>query len=80
VLAEGGVIGYTAFLGALAALASFSIGARGTNEWQRFARRLALPLAIYWIVLSLAQFPLGTTIVRGLLVHFAAICAAWSER
>jgi hypothetical protein len=74
VLAEGGVLGYAAFAAVLGALASLSFKATAP-----FARRLALPLAVYWAVLSLAQFPLETTVVRSLLVHFAALCAAWSE-
>ncbi len=73
VLAEGGVIGYLAFLAVLIALGSISLRGERAN----FARRLALPLAVFWVVLSLAQFPLETTVVRSLLVHFAALCVAW---
>jgi len=76
VLAEGGVVGYAAFAAVMIVLASLSFRAPKTAT---FARRLALPLAVYWVVLSLAQFPLETTVVRSLLVHFAALCAAWSE-
>lgn len=79
VLAEGGLVGYAAFvviLGALAAI-SLRIPAGAWTERAQFARRLALPLAVFWIILSLAQFPLETPVVRGLLVHFAALCAAW---
>jgi O-antigen ligase len=81
-LAEGGLVGYTAFialLGALAAL-SFTAAHPESDAWQRFAHTLALPLAVFWVVLSLAQFPMETTVVRTLLVHFAALCAGWSNR
>src|SRR5207244_4449739 len=55
VLAEGGVLGYAAFASVIIALGSLSFRAPKTAT---FARRLALPLAIYWRVLSLAPFPL----------------------
>jgi O-antigen ligase len=70
-LAEGGVVGYAAFVTLLAALAMLSFRRGG------FVRRLALPLAVFWLVLSIAQFPLESTVVRMLLVHFAALCVGW---
>ena len=78
-LAEGGVIGYAAFVGLLAALGylSFTIPRDASDLRLRFARRMALPLAIFCVVFSLAQFPMETTVVRGLLVHFAALCIGW---
>jgi len=81
VLAEGGILGYFAFASLLGALASISFTkpAYPTDARQRFARRLALPLVVFWIVLSFAQFPLETTVVRGLLVHMAALCVGWRE-
>lgn len=78
-LAEGGIIGYGAFVALIAALGtlSFTIPA-GAPDWrQRFAHQLALPLAVFWIVLSLAQFPMETTVVRTLVVHLAALCVGW---
>jgi O-antigen ligase len=78
-LAEGGVPAYllfVAFLVMLGAISLRNVGA-GAPPTQRFAMLLALPLAVLWVVLSLAQFPLETTVVRMLLVHFAALCAAW---
>jgi len=78
-LAEGGIIGYGAFvalIGALGAL-SFTIPANAADWRQRFAHQLALPLAVFWIVLSLAQFPMETTVVRTLVVHLAALCVGW---
>jgi hypothetical protein len=38
---------------------------------------MALPLAVFWVMLSIAQFPLESTAVRMILVHCAALCAAW---
>jgi O-antigen ligase len=78
-LAEGGLIGYAAFLALLAALGylSFSIPRDVVDSRLLFARRLALPLAIFCAVFSIAQFPIETTVVRSLLVHFAALCIGW---
>jgi O-antigen ligase len=78
VLAEGGVPGYVLFVAIAATLAAISLTktADAPRE-RRFAMSLALPLAAIWLTLSLAQFPLETTAVRMLLVHFAALCAAW---
>lgn len=78
-LAEGGVIGYASFLGLLAAFGflSFTIPRDASDPRLRFARQLAMPLAIFCVVFSLAQFPLETTAVRSLLVHFAALCIGW---
>lgn len=72
VLAEGGVAGYGVFLAMLIALASISF-----TSSNAFARNMALPLAVFWAVLSIAQFPLETTVVRGLMIHLAALCVAW---
>ncbi len=79
VLAEGGAIGYALFLALIATLGAISLRRRSTDlsPPQRFALYLALPLAVLWAVLSLAQFPIETTAVRMLIVHFAALCAAW---
>lgn len=79
VLAEGGVPGYLIFVALAAMLGAISRrGLRaGDSAPQRFAVLLALPLAVLWLVLSLGQFPLETTAVRMLIVHFAALCAGW---
>lgn len=78
-LAEGGVIGYSAFVALIGALGtlSFTIPASAPDWRQRFAHQLALPLAVFWIVLSVAQFPMETTVVRTLVVHLAALCVGW---
>ncbi|HSY49291.1 MAG TPA: O-antigen ligase family protein [Thermoanaerobaculia bacterium] len=78
-LAEGGLIGYGVFLVLIGALGylSFKIPASAPGWKQRFAHHLALPLAVFWIVLSVAQFPMETTVVRALVVHLAALCVGW---
>jgi O-antigen ligase len=70
VLAETGALGYAGFLALFAMLAAISFRSNG------LARRLALPLAVFWFVLSIAQFPLETTVVRTILIQLAALCAA----
>ena len=82
VLAETGAAGYLVFLSLLLGLAAISLRASNDHStWQgTLAHRLALPLAVFWIVLSLAQFPLQTTVVRSLLLHLAALCVGWRRR
>jgi len=77
-LSEGGLLGGLTFVALLAFLGATSFRPANTPR-QRFARSLALPLAVLWAVLSLAQFPLESTVVRGLLMHLAAICVGWRE-
>lgn len=79
VLAEGGVIGYAAYVAVLVAIGSLSFVPRVRTLSQRaqFARNLAFPLAVGCALLSLPQFPLETAIVRGVLIHFGAVIAAW---
>jgi len=78
-LAEGGVIGYLCFLALLTALASIWFEPpRATRDARaEFARRLAMPLVVFVFVLSIAQFPIETTVVRSLIVHLAALCVGW---
>jgi O-antigen ligase len=78
-LAEGGIIGYGAFLALTGALGylSFTIPPAAPDWRRRFAHHLALPLAVFWIVLSIAQFPMETTVIRALVVHLAALCVGW---
>jgi O-antigen ligase len=79
VLAEGGVVGYALFLTCVILLASISWRQRigDAPPPAKFALLLALPLAVLWLVVSIAQFPLETTAVRMIIVHFAALCATW---
>jgi O-antigen ligase len=81
-LAEGGIIGYAAFIALMAALGfvSFTIPRDAPDAQQQFARRLALPLAIFCALFALAQFPIETTVVRAIFVHFAALCVAWRTK
>jgi len=76
-LAESGVPGYLIFIALLVMLGAISLRRGDDSPPQRFATLLALPLVVLWFVLSLAQFPIETTAVRMLIVHFAALCAAW---
>jgi len=78
-LAEGGILGYAAFVMLLVGLAaiSFAIPHDESDPHIRFARRLAITLAVFWAVASLAQFPMESTVVRSLLVHLAALCVGW---
>jgi hypothetical protein len=34
-------------------------------------------LAVFLVVLSFAQFPMETTVIRALVVHLAALCVGW---
>jgi O-antigen ligase len=79
VLAETGLPGYAFAVSLLAALGLISIRRRNEEGDARthFALRLAMPLAVFWAVLSIAQFPLETAVVRSVLVHLAAVCAGW---
>lgn len=76
-LAETGAPGYAIFLAILGTLGAISFRRSADSPAQRFAMLLALPLAVLWFVLSLAQFPIETTAIRMLIVHFAALCIAW---
>jgi len=78
-LAEGGIIGYGAFLALIGSLGflSFTIPPTAPDWRRRFAHHLALPLAVFWIVLSIAQFPMETTVIRALVVYLAALCVGW---
>lgn len=78
-LAESGVPGYLLFIALLLLLGGISLrfDVVDAPPRQRFAMLLALPLVVLWVVLSLAQFPIETTVVRMLIVHFAALCVAW---
>jgi len=76
-LAESGVPGYLIFIALLVTLGAISLRRADDSPPRRFATLLALPLVVLWFVLSLAQFPIETTAVRMLIVHFAALCAAW---
>jgi O-antigen ligase len=79
-LAEGGIFAYGLSLAALAALSTISFRRRERDKHDTrydFARLLALPLAVTFFVLALAQFPLELTAVMSQFLFFAALCVAW---
>lgn len=80
VLAETGVPGYLLFLSALALLASISFRRRGaTDQGGRFARVFALPAAVSFGVLTLAQFPMQLTAPMVPALYLSALCFAWTD-
>lgn len=80
VLAETGAIGYLLFLAAIAAVAWMSAQrASSGGDRREFTRILALPLAIEFCLLALAQFPLELTAVISQFIFLAALCAAWID-
>ena len=79
VLAESGVPGYLILLAVLVALARFSRGDADDDDRAAFAKLLALPIAVEFFVLALAQFPLELTAVLSQFVFLAALCVAWRE-
>lgn len=79
-LAETGLPGYLMFLAALALLAMVSFR-RAENDDPRvqFARSFALPAAVTFAVLALAQFPLQLTAPMVPTLYLAALCFAWTQ-
>ncbi|HYO76581.1 MAG TPA: O-antigen ligase family protein [Thermoanaerobaculia bacterium] len=82
-LAVAGAPGYALFLGGAILLASISFRRRDEreerNENREFARLLGLPLAVGFLVVTLAQFPLELASATRVLLHLAAVCRVWSE-
>lgn len=79
-LAQSGVPGYALFLAGFVLLGRISRRPEGLSEEARFARYLALPMAIGFGVLALAQFPLELAAPLHTLVYYAAAALAWSNR
>ena len=81
VLAETGVPGYAIFIATIVALATLSRRRPSAvaDDRSKFTRLLALPLAVEFFVLALAQFPLEITAVLSQFIFLAALCAAWVE-
>ena len=81
-LAVTGLPGYAIFVVAVVLLARVSRKRQDAEDETglrpRFARTLALPLAVAFTVSALAYFPLEMTAVAGVMLHFAAICRAWA--
>jgi len=53
---------------------------RRVRERKTLAELLALPLAVEFAILALAQFPLELTAVSSPFFFLAALCVAWSGR
>ncbi|HVT04824.1 MAG TPA: O-antigen ligase family protein [Thermoanaerobaculia bacterium] len=83
VLAETGLPGYVILLSALVMLGSISLRRRdeeptGRGESRTFiSRLLALPLAVGFFVLALAQYPLQLASATAILLFLTAACFAW---
>lgn len=83
VAAEAGFPGWILYMTALSWLGSrsFAKGASGIDDERvSLARTLALPLAVAFGVLTLAQFPLQLAATRVTILFLAALCVAWSSR
>ncbi|HEU4888613.1 MAG TPA: O-antigen ligase family protein [Thermoanaerobaculia bacterium] len=83
VLAETGLPGYLMFLAALVLLALVSLrrndGADPDDPRIQFARVFALPAAVSFGVLTLAQFPMQLTAPMVPAIYLAALCFAWTH-
>jgi len=78
-LAEAGIPGYLLYLGALAWVASISFRKpRVDSPRAKYARAFALPAAIGFTVVGLAQFPLYLTVVTATSIFAAALAHVWS--
>lgn len=82
IAAETGFPGWILYMTALFWLGSRSF-AKGSSsiedERASLARILALPLAVAFGVLTLAQFPLQLAATRVTILFLAALCVAWSS-
>lgn len=79
--AVSGIPGYILFLaavGVLAAKAKIRERAASATTEGRFAELLAIPLAVTFFVLTLAQFPLELAAPSAAFLFLSALCDAWS--
>lgn len=80
-LAVAGLPGYLLFLAASAILAAITLRRRHAVEDESprhaFSRVLALPLALAFLIVTLAQFPLELAATTSVLLHLAALCCGW---
>jgi O-antigen ligase len=80
---QTGLPGYLLFLGALVLLALISLRRNGVMDPEdprtQFARIFALPAAVSFGVLALAQFPLQLTAPMVPALYLAALCFAWTN-
>lgn len=81
IAAETGLPGWLLYMAALVYLGSFSFRNNASSGQSRasLARLLALPLAIAFAVLALAQFPLQLAGPRTMILFLAALCITWSR-
>lgn len=79
-LAETGLPGYALYVAALLLLARISLRReRAPNERVRFARTFALPAAVAFAVLTLAQFPMQLTAPMVSALYFTAMAFVWED-
>ncbi|HVR39335.1 MAG TPA: O-antigen ligase family protein [Thermoanaerobaculia bacterium] len=78
-LATTGFPGYALYITAIVLLARRSRRPHDRDELALVAHRLALPLAVMFFVLTLAQFPMEIGAATTMLLHWAALCVAWSS-
>jgi hypothetical protein len=80
VLAETGAPGYLLFLTALVMLGMVSLRRTAIDDPRtQFARLFALPAAVTFAVLALAQFPMQLTAPMVPAIYLAALCFAWTH-
>ena len=81
VLAEAGVPGYAVMIAAIVTLAMMtrSRASAVADDRREFTHMLALPLAVEFFVLALAQFPMELTAAMSQFIFLAALCAAWVD-
>jgi O-antigen ligase len=80
VLAETGAPGYLMFLTALVMLGMVSLRRIAIDDSRtQFARLFALPAAVTFAVLALAQFPMQLTAPMVPAIYLAALCFAWTR-
>jgi O-antigen ligase len=79
ILAEAGVPAYLLFLAFILLILRIAWRSDAVTERAQIARIVALPLALAFLVLCLAQFPLHVAVARQLLVTIAGLIAGWSR-
>jgi O-antigen ligase len=79
VAAETGLPGYALFLAVIGLGAGFRRQTQPKNLEGSFARALRWPLAVLFLVLCLAQFPLELAAPRLMLITLGALCMTWDD-
>lgn len=78
-LATAGFPGYALYVTAIVMLARRSRRTREGDEFLQFTRQFAMPFAAMFAVITLAQFPMELAAPTMMLLHWAALCVAWSS-